>query len=182
VNLSADLPYWSPVFALASAFYNATAPHFTLYTTYGIIIGMDTENHLFTLDELARAVALPRRTVRYYIQIGLLDRPEGLGRGAHYAPHHLAKLQEIKKWKKAGLSLERIRELIDPEKLKILISPPEPQRKGTVEVWSHVVIDEGIEITLNPTRLNMTPEQVREFASAVADHYEKFIQKKEMEP
>lgn len=143
---------------------------------------MDTENRLFTLDELARAVTLPRRTVRYYIQIGLLDRPEGLGRGAHYTPHHLTKLQEIKKWQKAGFSLERIRELIDPEKSETLIPSPEPRRKGAVEVWSHVVIDEGIEITLNPTRLNMTPEQVREFASAVIDHYKKFIQEKEVKP
>ena len=152
-----------------------------IYSNSVIIIGMDTKNRLFTLDELARAVALPRRTVRYYIQIGLLDRPEGLGRGAHYTPHHLTKLQEIKKWQKAGLSLERIRELVDPEKLETLISPPEPRRKGAVEVWSHMVIDEGIEITLNPTRLNMTPEQVREFASAVANCYEKLVKKKEQQ-
>lgn len=140
---------------------------------------METENRLFTLDELARAIALPRRTVRYYIQIGLLDRPNGLGRGAHYTPYHLAKLQEIKKWQKAGLSLERIQELVNPEKMGTLIAPPEPRRKGTMEVWSHMVIDEGIEITLNPTRLNMTPEQVRGFASAVTDCYEKLVEKKE---
>ena len=142
---------------------------------------MEATNRLFTLDELACSVGLPRRTVRYYIQIGLLDRPEGLGRGAHYTSNHLTKLLEIRRWQKDGLSLERIRELVDPEKHETLRPLPEPRRKGAVEVWSHVVIDEGIELTLNPTRLGLTPEQVREFASAVIDCYEKLIQKKELE-
>ncbi len=31
----------------------------------------------FTLDELVALVGLPKRTVRYYIQIELMDRPEG---------------------------------------------------------------------------------------------------------
>ena len=141
---------------------------------------METENRLFTLDELAGLVGLSRRTVRYYIQIELLDRPNGLGRGAHYTPHHLAQLIEIQKWQKAGLSLERIRELINSEEDEKPSPLPEPSRKGSVEIWSHVVIDEGMELTINPAQLNMTPEEVRKFASAVIDYYKKFIQEKEV--
>ena len=43
---------------------------------------MKDKEQLFTLDELGSLVDLPRRTVRYYIQIGLLDKPAGVGRGA----------------------------------------------------------------------------------------------------
>ena len=41
-----------------------------------------------TLDELAALVDLPKRTVRYYIQLGLVDRPEGETRAARYGPRH----------------------------------------------------------------------------------------------
>ena len=36
----------------------------------------------FSLDEIAALAELPKRTVRYYIQIGLVDRPEGAAKGA----------------------------------------------------------------------------------------------------
>ena len=52
------------------------------------------------------------RTVRYYIAQGLLDRPEGEKRGAHYLRRHLEQLLLVRRWTDAGLSLERVRELI----------------------------------------------------------------------
>ncbi len=140
---------------------------------------LDTSTRLFTLDELARAVALPRRTVRYYIQVELLDRPEGRGPGPHYTRKHLDQLQEIKKLQQAGLSLESIRQRLDPEHQDVLHLSEETRRKGAVEVWSHVVIDDGLELTLNPTRLSLTPEKVRAFAMAVTECYEKINQSEE---
>ena len=139
----------------------------------------DTGARLFTLDELARAVALPRRTVRYYIQVGLLDRPEGRGPGPHYTRRHLDKLLEIQKLQQDGLSLKRIREKLDPEQQDVLHLSEETRRKGAVEVWSHVVIDHGLELILNPTRLSLAPEKVRAFAMAVTECYEKIIQSEE---
>jgi len=35
----------------------------------------------FTLDEIAALAAPPRRTVRYYIQTGTVDRPDGVSKG-----------------------------------------------------------------------------------------------------
>jgi DNA-binding transcriptional MerR regulator len=121
----------------------------------------------FTLDELAELVDLPRRTVRYYIQIGLIDRPAGVGRGAHYATRHADQLLEIKKWQAAGLSLERIRELLTPAGGEGPLPPPRPRQPGTVEVWSHLVIADGVELNLEPKRAGLTPEQVRAFAQGV---------------
>lgn len=113
----------------------------------------------FTLDELAALAELPRRTVRYYLQIGLLDKPGGLGRGAHYDSRHLDQLLTIRKWQQAGLSLERIRELLAPEGETAV--PPRPRQRGSLEVWSHLVIDEGVELILEPQRAGLSPEQVR---------------------
>jgi DNA-binding transcriptional MerR regulator len=128
---------------------------------------MQSDTATFTLDELAGLVDLPRRTVRYYIQIGLIDRPAGVGRGAHYGPRHAEQLVAIKKWQAAGLSLERIRELLAPHGEAGLVPPPRPRQAGTVEVWSHIVVADGVELTLEPTRAGLTPEQVRELAQGV---------------
>ncbi len=114
----------------------------------------------YTLDQLCALAGLPRRTVRYYIQIGLLDRPTGETRAAHYGPGHLSQLLEIRKWTLAGLSLERIRELL------LGAAPPvaaRPQRPGSLRVQSHLVVADGIEIVLDPERAGLSPAQVRAF-------------------
>ena len=77
----------------------------------------------FTLDELCTLVDLPKRTVRYYIQLGLVDRPEGETRAARYFPRHVEQLLQIRKWTEAGVSLERIRELLAGELPRV---PPRP--------------------------------------------------------
>lgn len=111
-----------------------------------------------SLDELAALAGVTPRTVRYYIAEGLVDRPEGEKRGAHYLRRHLEQLLLIRRWTEAGLSLERVRELIagapeDPA--------PRPAAPGTVEVWSRVTLADGLEVHIEPGRAGLAPEQVR---------------------
>lgn len=131
----------------------------------------------FTLDELAALAELPRRTVRYYLQIGLLDKPGGLGRGAHYDSRHLDQLLSIRKWQQAGLSLERIRELLAPEGETAV--PPRPRQRGSLEVWSHLVIDEGVELILEPQRAGLSPEQVRALVRGLMTLFDQIRSEKE---
>ncbi len=128
---------------------------------------MKESERIFTLDELGSLVDLPRRTIRYYIQIGLVDRPKGVGRGARYTQRHLDQLLEIRKWQQAGLSLERIRELMGKSDDAGLVPPPRPRKKGAVEVWSHLFIGDGIELMIEPKRANLSPEQVRELSQGL---------------
>lgn len=128
-----------------------------------------TEDRSFTLDELCTLADLPKRTVRYYMQIGLVDRPEGLNRGAKYFARHLEQLLAIRKWQDAGLSLERIRELLaapDPD------APPlKPRPAGSVEVWSRLLVAPGVELHVEPGQAGLAPEQVRAlFRAAMAAH------------
>ncbi len=125
----------------------------------------------YTLEALAALVELPRRTVRYYIQQGLVAHPVGEKRAARYTTTHLEQLLTIRKWQQAGLSLERIRELLfTPATATDL--PPKPRGQGTVEVWSHLVIAEGVELLLEPSRAGLTPEQVRALFRGVVALYE----------
>ena len=127
------------------------------------------EERTYTLDDIAALAELPRRTVRYYIQTGLVDRPQGAGKGAWYTSRHVEQLLLIRKWQLAGLSLERIGELLNPPAAGPL--PPTPRRPGSVEVWSHLVVADGVELTLEPGRAGLTPEQVRAFFRAVTQAY-----------
>lgn len=116
----------------------------------------------FSLDELCVLADLPRRTVRYYIQLGLVARPEGETRAARYLESHLQQLLTIRKWTQAGMSLESIRAALDAERQPPPPGPA-PRRPGAVEVWSHVLLAEGVELMVEPGRAGLSPEQVRDF-------------------
>ncbi len=122
----------------------------------------------YTFNELCALVDLPGRTVRYYIQKGLVSPPEGSRKGAYYTKKQLEQLLAIRKWQRDGLSLERIRELLfagehDPGHTP----PPRGRRPGDLEVWSRLYIKEGVEIHLEPKSAGMSPEQVRELCRRV---------------
>lgn len=139
---------------------------------------MSEKSNLITLDELSALVNLPKRTIRYYIQIGLIDRPQGAGRGAHYRTRHVEQLIEIRKWQQAGLSLERIRELLTSDG-EALLPPVKPQAIGAAEVRSHVLISQGVSLTVDPARSRLSPEKVRALADGVIRLYEAICNDKE---
>lgn len=128
---------------------------------------MDQE---FSINDLCTLADLPARTVRFYIQQGLVSRPQGEKKGAKYNKAHLDQLLSIKKWQAAGLSLERIRELlVEPGADDV---PPRPRWPGMVEVWSHLHIADGVELHVEPGRSGLRPEQLRGFLNAVMAAYE----------
>ena len=136
---------------------------------------MNTVNHTqtFSLDELCTLTDLTKRTVRYYVQIGLVNRPEGETRAAKYSSQHLEQLLLVKKWTAAGVSLDRIRELLQGG------SAPVPERgrvPGSIEVCSHLHVAQGVELVIEPTRAGLTPEQLRHFVRAVMSAYEQINQ------
>lgn len=67
----------------------------------------DTEP-VFDIRELATSGGVSRRTVRYYIQRGLLSAPTGTGRGKHYTHAHLRELIGIRERQERGETLAEI--------------------------------------------------------------------------
>src|SRR3954454_2102928 len=107
------------------------------------------QQETYSIDDLSTLAGVTPRTVRYYIAQGLLERPEGEKRGAHYLRRHLEQLLLIRRWSEAGLSLERIRDLVAG-------APDDPPRRavppGSVEVWSRVTLADGLEVQIEPGR------------------------------
>lgn len=129
---------------------------------------LDDISRRFSLDELATLAGLTPRTVRYYIQQGLVDRPEGEKRGAHYLARHLEQLLQVRRWVDAGLSLERIAELVDGAPAD---PPPRAARPGSVEVWSRVTLADGLEVHLEPGRAGLSAEQARALVRRITEAY-----------
>ncbi len=118
----------------------------------------------FSLDELCTLTDLPKRTVRYYMQMGLVDRPIGETRAAHYLTAHLDQLLKVKQLTDAGISLERIAEIQNGEELPV---PAKPKKPGDIQVKSHVHVAPGIELQISPEEADMSPEQIRALVKAV---------------
>jgi len=66
----------------------------------------------YLIDELCRLSGFPRRTVRYYVQEGLVDPPAARGRGGFYSDVQRRQLARIKELQEQGYRLEAIRGLL----------------------------------------------------------------------
>lgn len=120
---------------------------------------MPNDDERFAIDELCALVDLPRRTVRYYVQEGLVDRPAGAKRGAWYTRRHLEQLMTIRAWRRAGMSLEQIRErAAEPQSGA---PPPRRQRSGDVALRTHVTLAPGVELVIDPRQAGLSAEAVR---------------------
>ena len=104
----------------------------------------------FGIDELASLVGVSRRTVRFYVQQGLLQPPLGVGRGKHYGPEHLARLRAVKALQVQGLSLDEVRRKIAGEgesaEVSALAIQPVPEVAGSR--WTRLEVAPGVELHL----------------------------------
>lgn len=116
-----------------------------------------------SLEQLSAQSDTPGRTIRYYIQKGLIAGPEGERRGAWYTSTHLADLLRIRQWQDTGLSLDAIASLLQAKH-----EPPLAQRRpGSIEVQSHLIVADGVELVVSPERSGLTQTQVRRLFQTV---------------
>ena len=130
---------------------------------------MSNDGDRIAIDELCALVDLPRRTVRYYIQEGLVDRPAGAKRGAYYTRRHVEQLMTVRTWQRAGLSLERIRELVsEGAENASPLPPPRARRPGDVTLRTHVTLAPGVELVIDPQEAGLSAEAVRSIVRRAA--------------
>jgi DNA-binding transcriptional MerR regulator len=143
---------------------------------------MIDETKKFTLDDLCEMLELPRETVQLYIQQGLMDRPEGYSRRAYYTYRHLEQLLNIRKWREAGLSLERIGDLLREFHGNHLASQTRTRKVGSVEVWSHLFLSDGLELHVDPKQARLSAEGLKKLARGVLELYQRIKAQEEEEP
>ena len=125
-------------------------------------------NPSFTLDELCALADCGKRTVRYYVQMGLVDRPVGETRAARYGRRHLEQVLRIRQLADAGVSLERIGQVLKGQAAPVALRSREP---GSVQVRSHVWVAPGVELQIDPQEAGLPPEDLHSFVQAVMSQW-----------
>lgn len=117
---------------------------------------MTDQEPIYGVEELAELAGVSRRTVRYYVQRGLLPAPLGVGRGKHYSEQHLEKLVHIRDRQAEGVSLEDIATRVSGAFAagEGFVEPPE--REPQQSSWTRIVLFPGVELHLRGRRLTDT--------------------------
>ena len=125
---------------------------------------MDQERGRFSIDELADLAGVSRRTVRYYVQEGLIPQPLGVGRGRHYDQSHLDRLLDVKARQEAGWSLDEIRarRAALPGDARPAVRPPQPLPRTT---WRRLELTPGVELHVAHDIRLPAPGRLQELAA-----------------
>jgi DNA-binding transcriptional MerR regulator len=87
----------------------------------------------YLIEELCRLTGFSRRTVRYYVQEGLVDPPAGRGRGGYYSDLQVAQLARIHVLQEQGYRLDAIRGMLAPQATAETAEAAEPTRESMIE-------------------------------------------------
>lgn len=107
---------------------------------------MSDEPRRYNIDELADLGGVSRRTVRFYVQEGLLPAPLGVGRGSHYDRSHLGRLIEVKAEQEAGRSLDDIRARRRPSSGRPGHAAAAPALSIPRSAWRRLELAPGVEL------------------------------------
>jgi DNA-binding transcriptional MerR regulator len=126
------------------------------------------EDTRFAIGDLADLGGVSRRTVRYYVQEGLLPAPLGVGRGNHYGREHLEQLLRVKALQESGHTLDEIRQSLDaPPRLSAIREPVDDAAVAPVarEIWRRLTLAPGVELHLAADVRVPSPAKLSELAA-----------------
>lgn len=112
----------------------------------------------FTLEELVEATGISDRTIRYYIEEGLLQHARGRGRSSFYTTEHLERLTRIVDLRDRGLSLSEIR-----ESLTLAVEEP----TVPAETWERQLLHPTLEVNVRsdaPDEIRMLVQRFHQIA------------------
>ena len=127
------------------------------------IVRVDTDEARYGIEELADRAGVSRRTVRYYVQRGLLPAPTGLGRGKHYTERHLARLVQVRDLQEGGVGLAEIAAVLSGQADRARATPG----GGAQSTWTKVALDDDVELFVRGRRLD--PVRLERLIAAVLE-------------
>ena len=105
---------------------------------------------------------LSKRTIRYYVNGGLLDRPSGETKNARYDASHLEQIRNIKALREKGYTLARIVELKRQTHQEVLNRREIGEPLTVIEI----PVDPGISIEFRQEICGLTQPQMIKLAQA----------------
>lgn len=115
---------------------------------------------VYNIETLAKKADVTIRTIHFYVQRGLLPRPEGGGRGHYYTDVHLERLKQIQKWREQGVPLEKMKEEFSGERNWSVATTATPASTEYTNTSHWTRINFGKDIEINFRRGALSPEDV----------------------
>jgi DNA-binding transcriptional MerR regulator len=132
----------------------------------------------YGIAELAELGGVTRRTVRYYVQRGLLPTPLGTGRGLHYTQEHLERLVHIRQLQEAGVPLAEIAARLSGTPQTPVHAPAALPAPGTSlralnthvlpegGTWIRYGLADGVELHVRADVASLQPSQLAHLVAA----------------
>jgi DNA-binding transcriptional MerR regulator len=125
----------------------------------------------YAIEELATLGGVSRRTIRYYVQEGLIPAPTGLGRGNHYTPEHLEQLLRVKAMQESGRTLVEIRRALGHVSNRQSVAQSKGEELPSRSLWRRMTVAPGVELHLASTVRLPPPARLRELAEWCRLHF-----------
>lgn len=129
-----------------------------------------TRQSTYAIGQLADLAGVSRRTVRYYVQEGLIPEPSGLGRGAHYTQEHLNRLLRVKALQEEGLTLDQVRQRLFSQQ-----TSADREIRTVLEIdrshWTRLEVIPGVELHVASSRQIPPPGKLRDLAEWCRRHF-----------
>lgn len=146
------------------------------------------KDHVWKLEELAQEVGVSPRTVRYYVQRGLLPAPEFRGKDTAYTHEHQVRLRAIRRLQEHYFPLDAIQVVLerrspheigriaDGHDLPAAQVEPEtplatrPHRATKDVAWVRHTLVKGLELHVS--------DETDEATRALADDVRRFVERR----
>jgi DNA-binding transcriptional MerR regulator len=125
----------------------------------------------YAIGELATLGGVSRRTVRYYVQEGLIPPPLGLGRGNHYTAEHLEQLLRVKAMQESGRTLVEIQRALGQPTNGRRRDEPRREDLPSRSLWRRIEVTPGVELHVTSTVRLPPPARLRELAEWCRLHF-----------
>ena len=131
----------------------------------------------YSIQELSEEGNVPRRTIHFYIQQGILPGPDGAGLGAKYGEKHLLLLQLIPILRQQGNRLDDIRAIFSSENEQALRAMYENYRDAVMakprataigRTYSHYALPEDMTLIVPASMSSANRKKLAALLQAVS--------------
>lgn len=134
----------------------------------------------YTIEQLSELTGFPIRTIRFYIQQGMIPASAGRGLGAGYDDSHMEPLLEIRRLQTEGVQLSAIRTRLarptvcrEAELVAAKVSAPPPMVADSAsEACRRIRLADGCEMIVSE-RFYLLHQQRLAMLAGIIDQWEK---------
>ena len=117
----------------------------------------------YNIGELAAMAKVSRRTVRFYVTLGLISSPLGRGPGHHYTDNHLQEILTIRALQGRGVSLAEMQDQkVREAPLLLPTEPPTPDLHP--QLITRILLQPGVSLEFLHEACELTPADMEAIA------------------